>query len=84
MKEILLSNGFEYARHATSPCCNFDIYHKTVNNQLCEVWNGTNKAKFKIVYQAQTRWHINNKIAPLPGQLQAELEQHGLLNQVAL
>ncbi len=83
MKDLLIQSGFVYVRHVQSQCCSYDIYHKTVDNKLCEVWLGTNKHKFKFVWNGRSDYHTPNANAPLAGQLEYRLKDAGLLNTVA-
>jgi len=83
MKQIIENAGFQYVGDRTMPCCTYNVYHKTVDNNLCEVWIGVRKLKFRITYKGHTRYHINNHASPIDQQLIAELENNGLLNTVA-
>ena len=78
MKDILLQNGFVYAREHQIPCCKSDEYHKTVNNSLWIVRLEVRGRKFTILNGYVKRAHINNALSPLIDQLNYELETNGL------
>jgi hypothetical protein len=83
MKEIIINAGFVYSGVQQLPCCRYDVYHKTVNNQLCEVGIAEYKKKFFIKFKGEKRNHLHNFASPIDVQLMYELENNGLLNSVA-